>query len=139
MGFCLLRLVAAASLVSAASNSTARKVIITVDGKTVPFYRCFINSSSLRNRNLSPTNKRVRLNYKLQSSSTTKHTDVGLLNLGDFHSADEEMPDKADLPEVLRVLDVLLRRTGLLRQAARRRAFLAGLGQAREAVRRRTR
>jgi len=24
--------------------------------------------------------------------------------------ADEEMPDKADLPEVLRVLDVLLRR-----------------------------
>jgi len=104
VGFCLLRLAAAASLVSvsAASNSTAHKVSITVDGKAVPFYRCFINSSSLRNRNLS--------HYKLHSSSTTKQIDVGLFNLGGFHLADEEMPDKADLPEVLRVLDVLLRR-----------------------------
>ena len=132
MDFCLLRLAAAAPLVSvsAASNSTAHTVSITVDGKAVPFYLCFINSSSLRNRNL---------NYKLHSSSTTKQIDVGLFNLGGFHLADEDMPDKADRPEVLRVLDVLLRRTGLLRQAARRRAFLAGLGQAREAVRRRTR
>jgi len=65
-------------------------------------YRCFINSSSLRNRNLS--------HYKLHSSSTTKQIDVGLFNLGGFHLADEDMPDKADLPEVLRVPDVLLRR-----------------------------
>jgi len=50
------------------------------------------------------------LNYKLKSSSTTKQIDVGLFNLGGFHLADEDMPDKADLPEVLRVLDVLLRR-----------------------------
>ena len=64
VGFCLLRLAAAASLVPvpAASNSTAHKVSITADGKAVPFYRCFINSSSLRNRNLSQ--------YKLHSSST---------------------------------------------------------------------
>jgi len=112
VGFCPLRLAAAASLVSvsAASNSTAHKVSITVDGKAVPFYRCFINLASLLNRNLSPTNKRVRLNYKLHSSSTTKQIDVGLFNLGGFHLADEEVPDKADLPEVLRVLDVLLRR-----------------------------
>ena len=48
--------------------------------------------------------------YKLHSSSTTKQIDVGLFNLGGFHLADEEMPDKADLPEILRVLDVLLRR-----------------------------
>ena len=95
MGFCLLRLAAAAS------NSTAHTVSITVDGKAVPFYLCFINSSSLRNRNL---------NYKLHSSSTTKQIDVGLFNLGGFHLADEDMPDKADRPEVLRVLDVLLRR-----------------------------
>jgi len=56
VGFCLLRLAVAASLVSvsAASNSTAHKVSI-VDRKVVPFYRCFINSLSLRNRNLSPT------------------------------------------------------------------------------------
>ena len=56
MGFCLLRLAAAASLVSvsAAANSTAHKVSIKVDGKAVPFYRCFINSSSLRNRNSDP-------------------------------------------------------------------------------------
>jgi len=49
VGFCLLRLAAAASLVSvsAASNSTAHIVSITVDGKAVPFYRCFIISSSL--------------------------------------------------------------------------------------------
>ena len=51
-----------------------------------------------------------RLNYKLHSSCTTKQIDVGLFNLGDFHLADEEMPDKTDLLEVLRVLDVLLRR-----------------------------
>jgi len=51
-----------------------------------------------------------RLNYKLNSSSTTKQIDVGLFNLGGFHLADEEMRNKADLPEVLRVLDVLLRR-----------------------------
>jgi len=104
MGFCLLRLAAAASLVSvsAASNSTVRKVSIAVNEKAVPFYRCFINSSSLRNRNLS--------HYKLHSLSTTKKIDVGLFNLGGFHLADEEMPDKAGLPEVLRVLNVLLRR-----------------------------
>ena len=104
VGFCLLRLAAAAPLVSvsAASNSTALKVSITVDGKAVPFYRCFINSSSLRNRNLS--------HYKLHYSSTTKQTDVGLFNLGGFHLADEEVPDKADLPAVLRVLDASLRR-----------------------------
>ena len=59
---------------------------------------------------LSPTKKRVRLNYKLHSSSTTKQVDVGLFNEGGFHLADEEMPDKADLPAVLRVLDVSLRR-----------------------------
>jgi len=41
--------------VSAAPNSTAHKVGITADGKAVPFYRCFINSLSLRIRNLSPT------------------------------------------------------------------------------------
>jgi len=130
VGFCLLRLAAAASLVPvpAASNSTAHKVSITADGKAVPFYRCFINSSSLRNRNLSPTNKRVRLNYRLHSSSTTKQIDVGIFNLGGFHLADEEMPDKADLPEVLRVLDVLLRRLpdgdslGQVRKAVRHRA-----------------
>ena len=73
-----------------------------------------------------------RLNYKLHSSSTTKHNYVGFLNLGGFHLADEEMPDKADLPEVLRVLDVAP-------QAAQRRAYPAGLGQACEAVRHRTR
>ena len=41
---------AAASLVSvsAASNSTAQRVSIAVDGKAVPFCRCFINSSGLR-------------------------------------------------------------------------------------------
>ena len=50
------------------------------------------------------------MNYKLHSSSTAKQIDVGLFNLGGFHLADEEMPDKADLPEVLRALDVLLRR-----------------------------
>jgi len=50
------------------------------------------------------------LNYKLNSSRTTKQLDIGLFNLGGFHLADEEMPDKADLPEVLRVLDELLRR-----------------------------
>ena len=72
-----------------------------------------------RNRNLS--------HYKLHSSSTTKQIDVGLFNLGGFHLADEDMPDKADLPEVLRVLDVLLRRLS------------DGERQAREAVRRRTR
>jgi len=51
----LLRLAAVASLisVSAASNSTAHEVSITVDRKAVPFYRSFITSSSLRN--LSPT------------------------------------------------------------------------------------
>ena len=105
-----LRLAAVASLVSvsAASNSTAHEVSITVDGKAVPFHRCFINSSSLRN--LSPTNKRVRLNCKVHSSSTTKQIDVGLFNEGGFHLADEDMPDKADLPAVLRVLDVSLRR-----------------------------
>ena len=68
----------------------------------MPFYRCFINSPSPRNRNLS--------HYKLHSSSTTKQIDVGLFNLGGYHLADEEMTDKADLPEVLRVLVVLLRR-----------------------------
>jgi len=94
--------------VSAASHSTAREVSITVDGKAVPFHRCFINSSSLRN--LSPTNKHVRLNCKVHSSSTTKQIDVGLFNEGGFHLADEEMPDKADLLAVLRVLDVSLRR-----------------------------
>ena len=51
-----------------------------------------------------------RLNHRLHSSSTTKQIDVGLFNLSGFHLADEEMPDKADLPELLRVLDVLLRR-----------------------------
>ena len=50
--------------------------------------------------------KRVRLCYKLHSPQI----DIGLFNLGGFHLADAEMPDKADLPEVLRVLDVLLRR-----------------------------
>ena len=103
VGFCFLRLAAAASLVSvsAASNSTAHKTSTTADGKVVPFYRCFINSSSLQNRNL---------NYTLHSSSTTKPIDVGLFNLGGFRLADEEVPDKAGLHEVLRVLDVLLRR-----------------------------
>jgi len=105
---------------SVASNSTAHKVSIAVDGKAVPFCRCFINSSSLRNRSLS--------HYKLHSSSTTKQIDVGLFNLGSFHLANEKMADKAGLPEVLRVLDVFLRRLSP-----------AGLGQAREAVRRRTR
>ena len=57
-----------------------------------------------------PEPKSERLNYKLHSSSTTKKVDVGLFNLSGFHSADEEMPDKAELPEVLRVLDVLLHR-----------------------------
>jgi len=101
VGFCLLRLAAAASLVSvsAASNSTANKVSITVDGKAVPFYRCFISSSSPRNRNLS--------HFKLHSSSITKQIAVGLFNLCGFHLADEEMPDKADLPEVLRVTPFL--------------------------------
>ena len=46
--------------------------------------------------------KRVRLCYKFHSSQI----DIGLFNLGGFHLADAEMPDKADLPEVLRVLDV---------------------------------
>jgi len=55
----------------------------------------------------SKSEPNYRLNYKLHSS---KQIDVGLFNLGGFHLADEEMPDKADLPEVLRVLDVLLRR-----------------------------
>ena len=88
-GFCLLRLAAAASLVSVstASNSMVHKASITVDGKAVQFRRCFINSSCLRNP--SPTNKRVRLNYKPHSSSTTKQIDVGLFNEGDFHLADE--------------------------------------------------
>jgi len=86
-------------------NSTAHKVSIAVDGKAVPFCRCSINSSSLRN--LSPTNKRVQLNNKLDSPSTTKRVDVGLFNECGFHLA---MPDKADLPAVLRVLNVLLRR-----------------------------
>jgi len=45
-----------------------------------------------------------RLNYTLHSLSTAKQVDVGLFNLGGFHLADEEMLDKADLPEVLRVL-----------------------------------
>jgi len=85
-------------------------VSITVDGKALPFYRCFFNPLSLRNRNLSPTNKRVRLNYTLHFSSTTKQIDVGFFNLGGFHLADGKMPDKADFPEVLCVLDVLLRR-----------------------------
>ena len=67
-----------------------------------------MNSSSPRN--LSPTNKRVRLNYELHCSSTTKHIDVGLFNEGGFHLADEDMPDKADLPAFLRVLDLSLRR-----------------------------
>ena len=68
---------AAASLVSvpAASNSTAHRASSTVDGKALPFRRCFISSSSLWN--LSPTSKRVRLNYRLHSSSTTKQIDVG--------------------------------------------------------------
>ena len=57
-----------------------------------------------------PKSEPNRLNYKLKSSSTTKQIDVGLFNLGGFHLADEDMPDKADRPEVLRVLDVLLRR-----------------------------
>jgi len=35
---------------------------------------------------------------------------MSFFDLGGFHLADEEMPDKADLPEVLRVLDVVLRR-----------------------------
>ena len=86
----ILRLAAASSLVSvsAASNdSKAHKASITFDGKAVPLHRCSINSSSLRN--LSPTNKRVRLNYKPHSSSTTKQIDVGLFNEGDFHLADE--------------------------------------------------
>jgi len=107
----ILRLAAASSLVSvsAASNdSKAHKASITFDGKAVPLHRCSINSSS--RRNLSPTNKRVRLNYKLHSSSTTMHIDVGLFNECGFHLVDEEMPDKADLPAVLRVLDVMLRR-----------------------------
>jgi len=83
-------------------------VSITADGKVVPFYRCFISSSSPRNRNLSPTNEHIRLNYTLHFSSTTKRIDVGLFNLGGFHLADEEIPDKAYLPEVLRVLDAFL-------------------------------
>ena len=100
VGFCLLRLAAAASLVSvsAASNSS----------RAVPFHRCFINSSALRN--LSPTNERAQLNYKPRSSSTTKQIDVGIFNEGGFYLADEEMPDKTDLPAVLRVLDVSLRK-----------------------------
>ena len=61
-------------------------------------------------RNLSPTNKGVRLNYKHHFSSTRKQVDVGLFNEGGFHLADKEMPDKASLSAVLRVLDVLLRR-----------------------------
>ena len=48
--------------------------------------------------------------YKFHSSSTTKQIDVGLFSLGGFHLADEGILDKADLPEVLRVPDVLLRR-----------------------------
>ena len=75
-----------------------------------------------------------RLNYKLNSSSTTKQIDVGLFNLGGFHLADEEMRNKADLPEVLRVLDVLLRRL-----SDGERLPLALVNQAREAVRRRGR
>ena len=55
-------------------------------------------------------NKRVRLNCKVHSSSTTKQVDVGLFNEGGFQLADEEMPDKADFPAVLRVLDVSLHR-----------------------------
>ena len=39
-----------------------------------------------------------------------KQIDVGLFNLGGFHLVDEDIPDKADLSEVLRVLNVLLRR-----------------------------
>jgi len=101
VGFCLLRLAAAASfvLVSAASNSTAHKVSITVDER-----RCRFTGAS------STHQASGRLNYKFHSSSTTKQIDVGLFNLGGFHLADDEMPDKANLPEVLRVLDVLLRR-----------------------------
>ena len=56
---------------------------------------------------LSPPQPKSEPNQhnKLHSSSTTKQ-----INLGGFHLADEEMPDKADLPAVLRVLDVFLRR-----------------------------
>ena len=77
----------------------------------------------------------IRLNYKLHSSSTTKQIDVSLFNLGGFHLADEEMPDKADLPEVLRVLDVLRCYSAGCPTAS----VAAGLGQACEAVRHRTR
>ena len=71
-------------------------------------------------RNLSPTNKGVRLNYKHHFSSTRKQVDVGLFNEGGFHLADEEMPDKADLPEVLRALT----RPGRAAARARRTALL---------------
>jgi len=64
-----------------------------------------INSSL---RNLSATNKRVQLNHKLHSSSTTKQIDIGLFNEGDFQLAAEEMADKANLPAALCVLDVSL-------------------------------
>ena len=106
MGFCLLRLAAAASLVSvpAASDSTAHKVSITVDGR-----RCRI---PVLYQLIKPPEPKSEPNqhYKLHSSSTTKQIDVGLFNLGGFHLADEETPSKTDLPEVLHVLDVLLRR-----------------------------
>ena len=39
-----------------------------------------------------------------------EEADVGRFSEGGFHLADEEMPDKADLPADLRVLDVLDRK-----------------------------
>ena len=121
MGFFLLRLAAAELLVSvsAASNSTAHKVSITVNRKAVPFRRCFINSSRLRN--LSPTDKRVRLNYKFHSSSTTSQVNADLLNEGGFHLADEEMPDKTEIPAVLHVLGRLNSEGGFIHSCDRSR------------------
>jgi len=104
VGFCLLRLATAASLVSvsAASDSTAHKVSITVDEKAVPLLHQLIKP-------LEPKSE-PNQHYKLHSSSTTKQIDVGLFNPGGFHLADEETLNKTDIPEVLHVLDVLLRR-----------------------------
>ena len=57
----VLRFAAVAALVSvsAASNSTAHEVNITVDGEAVPFHWCFITGASLRNLGSDQSDQRA--------------------------------------------------------------------------------
>ena len=97
----------AAGSTSADSNATSLDVNITLDGEVVPFARCFITAASLRNQG---DMKQVRLNVQLVASSTVKRIDIGLFNAAGYQLSDAEMPDKTNLVEVRRVLDVSLKR-----------------------------